>query len=217
MVDRFLVRSATSFAGWESTKGRHAATSRRARRPWEWRTSPGFRATSRCRPDGGGVPAGPEIYQSVNARFRRRRPAGTVIDEIVIHDTDSKTTKFENTLEYPRESWRWQDGLDPLSHRARAWEDRRDGARGGTREPRALPQYAVDRDRAVEKKRRDRQSSRTGSTRSCRNSSMTCFGAIESGGPGSSVMASFNVTGKASRTGSTGRVSTISSTTSIVG
>jgi N-acetyl-anhydromuramyl-L-alanine amidase AmpD len=41
-----------------------------------------------------------KYIQSVNARFRRRRPAGTVIDEIVIHDTDSKTTKFENTLRY---------------------------------------------------------------------------------------------------------------------
>ena len=41
-----------------------------------------------------------KYIQSVNARFRKRRPAGTAIDEIVIHDTDSKARKFENTLEY---------------------------------------------------------------------------------------------------------------------
>jgi hypothetical protein len=38
--------------------------------------------------------------RTVSARFHRPRRARTVIDEIVIHDTDSTTTEYENTLRY---------------------------------------------------------------------------------------------------------------------
>lgn len=35
-----------------------------------------------------------------NATYQRSRPPGTLVDEVVIHDTDSKTTEYENTVRY---------------------------------------------------------------------------------------------------------------------
>ena len=156
-----------------------------------------------------------KYVQSVNARFRKQRPAGTVIDEIVIHDTDSKTSNNENTLnnlQNPRDGRKVsidyligrehgqivamvpeeQRANDAPDHNARSigielWRREGDTGEFTDWQDKALAELVYDLMRA-----------------------------IESGEPGSSVMASFNGTGAASRTGSTGRVSTISSTTSIV-